>query len=758
MSRTLKVALAILASAAQLTAGSSRPITAEDCVRTRRIIEGEVQLSPDGTRVAYVVKAPDTAANRNDYELWVRDLGRLDVRENGRMLVKADGISGVRWTGLDRLMARVDNEVENGGVDRHLVALDTQSGSLETIDLPGKIEGFSASADGSTIVFSELAPANVNLAATEPEKVRNERGYPIGFGEDTRGSAEGLPEYELFLARRQASGNFDVGKLNFSTRVGTSDELQLRAVSDLDLSPDGRYLLLRYSTVSPPTDWVAQPYFELIKSWGTSFYSYVLGFYDIATAELRIAFNFPGGYLKTRWSSDSRFFSVVGPSPFGTEAARRETAKAQASGYLDQGIARFVHVFTVDPVTGSAKKMIGRESSEAKVPTADLPLVWERSDGPVLVRADAHHLAWMEMDEGQWRETSQQSLPSDLSFASSLQSNGRVLVGVHQTTTIPPDLFVLDLATDKWWVLTDLNPEYREIKLGEVEPISWTNRYGSKCAGFLIKPVGYQSGKRYPMVFLSAPPVDTFISDALYTTAYAPQPLAQAGFVVLISQYPRSNGIPRGRFPGEMSAAYNWMAMVESGIDLLVRRGLVDATNVGIAGFSRTSWLVDFTLTHSTYRFAAASSADGGSYTYGVYFLYNRPSLRTGMDNQVGGPPYGKTFRYWLEYAAPFNAQKVTAAVLMEYTHTAEPALEFFTALNRLGKAVELYRYPDGAHPLDTPFERIASLKRNVDWFRFWMQGREGKSPDYDPGQYDRWRALRSRSSAGHNFVRDATH
>lgn len=112
-------------------------------------------------------------------------------------------------------------------------------------------------------------------------------------------------------------------------------------------------------------------------------------------------------------------------------------------------------------------------------------------------------------------------------------------------------------------------------------------------------------------------------------------------------------------------------------------------------------------------------------------------------DTQVGGPPYGETFKYWLKYAPPFNAEKVRAAVLMEYAQAAEYGYEFFVALDRLGKPVELFRYPQGGHPFNTLFERVASLQRNVEWFRFWMQGYEGKAPEYDPDRYARWRELR---------------
>ena len=84
----------------------------------------------------------------------------------------------------------------------------------------------------------------------------------------------------------------------------------------------------------------------------------------------------------------------------------------------------------------------------------------------------------------------------------------------------------------------------------------------------------------------------------------------------------------------------------------------------------------------------------------------------------------------------------------MEYTSETPygplNAYEFFTALRRQDKPVELIYYPNGEHELDTPAERLASLRRNVDWFRFWMQGIEGSAPTYDPDQYKRWRELRA--------------
>lgn len=154
-------------------------------------------------------------------------------------------------------------------------------------------------------------------------------------------------------------------------------------------------------------------------------------------------------------------------------------------------------------------------------------------------------------------------------------------------------------------------------------------------------------------------------------------------------------------------------------------------------------------LTHSKLKLAAASSADSGIYNYGTYWIWNTfPGNLEGAEVQMGGPPYGATFENWQRYSPAFNADRVQTPLLMEYTNETEygpvNAYEFFTALRRQGKPVELFYYPRGEHELDTPAERLASLRRNVDWFRFWMQGFEGSSPAYDPDQYKRWRELRA--------------
>ena len=67
---------------------------------------------------------------------------------------------------------------------------------------------------------------------------------------------------------------------------------------------------------------------------------------------------------------------------------------------------------------------------------------------------------------------------------------------------------------------------------------------------------------------------------------------------------------------------------------------------------------------------------------------------------------------------------------------------ELFTGLNRLHRPVEFYYYPNEDHSPDHPLARLSTLQRNLDWYRFWLQGHYEDPAQDDPGRYARWRDL----------------
>jgi hypothetical protein len=122
---------------------------------------------------------------------------------------------------------------------------------------------------------------------------------------------------------------------------------------------------------------------------------------------------------------------------------------------------------------------------------------------------------------------------------------------------------------------------------------------------------------------------------------------------------------------------------------------------------------------------------------------------------RYGGLPYGSTLKNWTDYSVSFNVDKIHAPLLMEemgfgqlFDRRGAPpgniarTFELFTGLNLLHKPVEYYYYPNEDHQPDHPKARLANLQRNLDWFRFWLQGYERPNPE-DADQYVRWRELR---------------
>ena len=61
---------------------------------------------------------------------------------------------------------------------------------------------------------------------------------------------------------------------------------------------------------------------------------------------------------------------------------------------------------------------------------------------------------------------------------------------------------------------------------------------------------------------------------------------------------------------------------------------------------------------------------------------------------------------------------------------------------------VELFYYPNEEHAPDHPQARLATLQRNIDWYRFWLQGYERPTPE-DKTQYARWWKLRDKQVDG---------
>jgi len=325
----------------------------------------------------------------------------------------------------------------------------------------------------------------------------------------------------------------------------------------------------------------------------------------------------------------------------------------------------------------------------------------------------------------------------------SMNNTQSLLASVRENPTSPPEIAIFGLNDETQKTVTTLNPEYKNILLGEITKMKWKNDYEDETTGYLIKPLNYQEGRRYPFLMIHYGFDGEFITDANWMTNYPAQKFSADGYVVLLMNFPRLPGWEGKDFKkGSVAEGYSPLSSMKNIIEQLNKQGIIDTSKTGIMGLSHGCFLTEFAIAHSS-LFKVASAANGGDWDPGIYWLMGNKGSREYYERIMGGPPYGETLKNWVEFSPAFNAHKVKTPVLMQFNpDQAMLGLEFFTALRVNNVPVEFVIYPDESHIFTQPVHRINSMKANLDWFNFWLKGEE----DSDPGktdQYKRWHKLK---------------
>jgi dienelactone hydrolase len=268
--------------------------------------------------------------------------------------------------------------------------------------------------------------------------------------------------------------------------------------------------------------------------------------------------------------------------------------------------------------------------------------------------------------------------------------------------------------------------------------------------------VGYDKSSRYPLVIQTHgyAPADEFSllgnGDSWAGTAFAAQALASHGMVVL--QVENKHG-PDLNSAGEPVV---YMHGYEAAARYLVETGLVHPNRIGLVGWSRTGYHVEYTLTHSDYPFAAAIATDNVSESYVAAVLND--GLSGSYVIPYGTSPFGAGLKSWLENAPGFNADRIRVPLRLEVASGGATGTlqnwEIFARMKELNLPVESDVIPDSEHAehgLQNARQRLASEGATVDWFDFWLNGHEDPAPE-KAGEYARWRKLKEQRDASLNI------
>ena len=303
-----------------------------------------------------------------------------------------------------------------------------------------------------------------------------------------------------------------------------------------------------------------------------------------------------------------------------------------------------------------------------------------------------------------------------------------VIVINYSDPRTPPTLFTttLDrLATrSAWRQLTDANPQARNFMLGDEEEITWRSADGKNASGVLVKPVGYQPGKRYPLIVaIHGGPAS---ADVLrYNGGYGSQVYAGAGYAVLKPNYRGSTNYGEA-FKTDIVSNYFQKGYedIMTGVDYLIAQGIADSTKMGVLGWSAGGHWSNWILTH-TNRFKAISTGAGVA---NWISMYAQSDVQRNRQFYLGNKlPYDDFESYWAQSPIRYirNARTPTMIhVVKDDPRVPRPqSEELHMALKQLGVPTEFYVYPGDTHGIPDPRNQLVKSMAEMAWMDYWVRG-----------------------------------
>ena len=307
-------------------------------------------------------------------------------------------------------------------------------------------------------------------------------------------------------------------------------------------------------------------------------------------------------------------------------------------------------------------------------------------------------------------------------YSLSFSEDARRVAMAVTTTTLPGDVWVGDVTGTgiRERRITEVNRDW----LGSViisEPIrySFQSSDGPEAEGWILYPSGRPRFDKIPAVLQIHGGPMVMYGHAFF---FEFQLLATNGFAVIYSN-------PRGSFGygQEFAAAIrgDWghydYTDVMAAVDSALAKGGLDGKRLGVAGGSYGGYLTNWIITQ-TERFKAAVSMRSISNLYSFFGTSDGGFLSA---DDYGGPPWVLREEYMKQSPISYVANVRTPLLVihsdLDFRTPIEQGEQFYTALKFLGRNVRFVRFRTETHELSrsgAPWHRVIRLEHILNWFQ----------------------------------------
>jgi dipeptidyl aminopeptidase/acylaminoacyl peptidase len=639
----------------------TRPVTVDD-VLGLRVVGNAPAISPDGRAVLFTVRQ------------WVDSGGGKKEARTSIWRAPADGSVPARqitfgersetqpdWSPDGRFMSFVASRGRDAKAQVWVLRADGgEARALTTAD--ENVQAYAWSPDSRRLAYT------VADAATADEKTAVERR------DDERPFERPAPNVHLWVV--------DVAT-GAATRITSGDAFTIQGA--LSWSSDNVHVAFGAGASALLRDGRRDIYIADVTA---------------KTAE-KISPNF-GPDVSPRFSPDGRQVAYL---------ATPTTAPAIADG-TPKGTVGQQHVMVYDTTSKATRDVTGQLTVDPGDPR------WSADGTRILFAAGTR--AWSEI----WSLDVATGRATPLTTHRTLQlgsfsADGRKAAVVLDTPSTPPDVHVADASFSTFTKISDVNPQAAQFALGASEVITWKSRDGMEVEGILLKPVGYDPSKRYPLLVVAhGGPSGAYLDNYRVGGLEGGQLWAGQGWAVF---YPNPRGSTNYGEKFLRANVADWgggdFKDIDSGVDVLIARGVADKDKLAHIGWSYGGYMTAWTITQ-TKRYKAAMVGAGLTNMWSMYGTNDIPNVLQGY---FGGIANKETLPLYMNRSAMTHIDNVTTPTLILHGANDErvpvgQAQELFRGLKDRGKSTELVFYPREGHGFTEYYHLQDRLNRIHDW------------------------------------------
>lgn len=662
--------------------GDTRPFTVDDLVRMERV--RDPQVSPDGKTVVFTVTTMDLEANHGRSDLWMATTDGLKVLQ---LTTDPGGDFSPRWLGDDRILF-----------------LSTRSGSTQVWEL--------SMAGGEARPLTDL-PLDVESLKVSPS------GDAIFVGlavfPDCRNSIECTVKKLDAAAGNRASGKifdrlfirhwdtWEDGRRNHvfrlpleeeGSKVGTAVDLMTGVDAncptkpwggdeDYAISPDGKVLVYTAKSTKGSEE-----------AWLTNYDLWAVPTDGNGAPRNLTATNLAWDSAPT-FSPDGKTLAYLAMKRPGFESDRNR-------------------IVLMDWNSGQTRML---NEAWDRSPRG---LVWGNDGRKIYAAADNignHSIFSIDATDGRV-----ETVVAKHSNSSPQPLPGGALLFSQDRLDAPAELYVLHETGQKAEAITHFNDErIAGLSFGDYGQFSFTGAKGDTVYGYLLFPVDWKPGTKYPMAFLiHGGPQGSFGDHFHYR--WNPEIYAAHGYATVMIDFHGSTGYGQ-KFTDSISGDWGGAPYEDlmTGLDVVLQKHpWIDSTRIAALGASYGGYMINWIQGHSKH-FAALVCHDGNLDETMAYF--NTEELWF-PEWEHGGTPWENPEGYRkfspLSAVANFSTPELVIHGARDFRVVDTQGFGTFNALQRLGVPSRLLYYPDENHWVLKPQNSIQWHHVVLDWIDQW--------------------------------------